>query len=475
MFHPLHNLSRLAACSLAAGALLASGAHAGAVLCVDDDAPAGGDGLTWPTACQYLQDALAIAANPANGIAEIRVAQGVYTPDCEAPNVGCAGDCLGAHGGLGCPDADCEAAVCAVLPACCDIAWDATCVTLAFDLCDDIRAATFQLINGVAIRGGYAGLGAPEPDERDILSYETVLSGDLLADDDTGGSNAENAYHVVTGSGTDGTAVIDGFTITAGNANGPGYPEFDNDGGGMLSDTGSATVANCTFQDNWASFGAGMFIIYGAPTLSDCSFLDNVAGSSGGGMSIYGAGGSITGCVFTGNAATNYGGAMENLGSNPSISDCDFVGNSALIGGAISNAIDASPTLVNCLFDANTGTNGGGGMSNEGDGIPVLTNCTFEGNITSGNGGGMLNTNASSPTLTECAFRNNAAEVTGGGMYNYLSSPDITVCTFDGNNALAGGGLYNFESSPTITNCQFTNNTTHSNGVGGGMVNSTNC
>jgi acetyl-CoA C-acetyltransferase len=49
--------------------------------------------------------------------------------------------------------------------------------------------------------------------------YETVLSGDLLGDDGQGfANNKENSYHIVTGSGTNDTAALDGFTITAGNA-----------------------------------------------------------------------------------------------------------------------------------------------------------------------------------------------------------------------------------------------------------------
>ena len=35
----------------------------------------------------------------------------------------------------------------------------------------------------------------------------TILSGDLNGDDDTGGDNSENSYHVVTADGTDETAV----------------------------------------------------------------------------------------------------------------------------------------------------------------------------------------------------------------------------------------------------------------------------
>jgi hypothetical protein len=85
-------------------------------------------GQTWRTACRFLQDALAIADNPANGITEIRVAQGAYRPDRSEATPGGSGD----------------------------------------------RNATFHLLNNIALRGGYLGLGAAEgqdPDQRDINQY----------------------------------------------------------------------------------------------------------------------------------------------------------------------------------------------------------------------------------------------------------------------------------------------------------------
>ena len=45
------------------------------------DAPAGGNGTTWPTAYKYLQDALATARASGGTITEIRVAKGTYKPD----------------------------------------------------------------------------------------------------------------------------------------------------------------------------------------------------------------------------------------------------------------------------------------------------------------------------------------------------------------------------------------------------------
>ncbi len=158
----------------AAVVVLSSAAQAGAVLYVDDDAPPAGDGAGWGTAYRFLADALADASG--GGISEIRVGQGTYQPDRDELNPGGTAD----------------------------------------------REATFQLLNGVALMGGYAGFGAKDPDDRDTELYETILSGDLLGNDGPGEfeDNDENSYHVTTGSGTDETAGLDGFTITAGNANG---------------------------------------------------------------------------------------------------------------------------------------------------------------------------------------------------------------------------------------------------------------
>ena len=45
------------------------------------------------------------------------------------------GNCIEAHGGLGCEQLECEAAICAIDPFCCDIAWDGICASEALDIC----------------------------------------------------------------------------------------------------------------------------------------------------------------------------------------------------------------------------------------------------------------------------------------------------------------------------------------------------
>lgn len=48
---------------------------------VDDDAAPGGDGLSWATAYDTIEDALDELPVATPPVTEIRVAQGVYTPD----------------------------------------------------------------------------------------------------------------------------------------------------------------------------------------------------------------------------------------------------------------------------------------------------------------------------------------------------------------------------------------------------------
>jgi hypothetical protein len=212
------------------------------VVYVDRDATGANNGSSWANAYKYLQDALmfAVAGD------EIRVAQGVYKPDAfvlsRRPNLG--------------------------------------------------RAETFQLKNGVTLKGGYAGFREPDPNARDTELYETVLTGDRdgndvdilhaerLIDEPT---RAENSYHVVTGCGTDADAVLDGFTVTAGNANEP-WPGPNRHGGGMDNDFGSPTVTNCVFIGNSArGDGGGLHQCNGV--IKNNFIIGNVSKGHGAGLS----------------------------------------------------------------------------------------------------------------------------------------------------------------------------------------------
>jgi len=222
----------------------------GKTIYVDDDATGTNDGTSWENAYMLLQDALA-DANSIEKPVEIRVAQGIYKPD------------QGANQILG------------------------------------NREATFQLINGVTIKGGYAGLIEADPNVKDITSYRTILSGDLNSDDIQIAdpcdlydepTRIENSYNIITAFKADETTVLDGFVITGGNAKGPvlhnEYPdEFRLQfGGGMYNKEGDPTLFNCTFTENSASDGGGLCNSGGNPILTNCVFNANFAKSNGGGM-----------------------------------------------------------------------------------------------------------------------------------------------------------------------------------------------
>ena len=334
---------------------------------VDDDANGLNDGSSWVNAFNDLQDALAVALSGD----EIRVAEGIYKPDEDTAHPSGTGN----------------------------------------------RSATFQLRNRVTIKGGYAGFGEPDPNARDIDAHETILSGDLMGNDDDPGYNTrdENSYHVVTSSSTNATAVLDGCTITAGVA----FHVGPNDrGGGIYNSQGNPTILNCTFRANSATSGGGMHTYRENPTLSNCT--------------------------FSGNWAT-YGGGISILDSSPRLNNCIFTGNLAIRedGGGIKNN-NSSPVLINCLFITNSANKKGGAVHNDGASHPTLVNCTFTKNSATWGGGGIFNYSGSRPTLTNCILWANSGQVNGG-------TPVINYSCIQGwTGALGGTG--NINSDPLFLN-----------------------
>lgn len=266
------------------------------VLFVDDDAVPPGSGASWSEAYPNLNDAFAMADLCPN-VTEIWVAEGTYQP----------------------------------LP-------------------DNGRSATFTLRNGLSLYGGFEG-NETSPTERKPGINLTVLSGEI-----GDATQVDNLYHVVTGSGTDSTAVLDGFVVTLGAANGS-YP--DDRGGGMYNVSGSPTVMNVIFEDNSASFGGAMSNFIG----SDITLVN---------------------IVFDGNTAMNSGGAVSNTVSAPVFTNATFHNNSASSGGAMYNN-NSSPTIVNTIFfgdDATTHDE----VYNTGTSAPVISYSLVEGS--GGSGGG---------------------------------------------------------------------------------------
>jgi len=334
---------------------------AGRIIYVDDDSTGANNGSSWVDAYNYLQDALADASISEKPV-EICVAQGNYKPDQGANQT--TGD----------------------------------------------REATFQLISGVTLTGGYAGLGffdvndvAIDPNTRHIDAFKTILSGDLNGDDmevsepgnlPTDPNHAENCYHVVTGSRTDPNAVLDGFVITGGMANGAPLPLFQRDGGGVYNLLGSPTFRNCRFLRNMANDGGAVENRSASPVFMNCIFTGNEA---------------VPMTLTMGQAPpiidASFGGGVHNTGSsNPVFINCAFWGNRAEHGGAISVWENSSSTLYNCTLSGNMADFGG-----------AIYNCSYS---------------PATTTITDSILWGNEAEINEDEILNCMSRSSTTIVSY---------------------------------------------
>ena len=392
------------------------GEAGGGVLFVDDDAPANGDGLSWDTAYRFLQDALVFTSDPANGVAEIRVAQGTYEPDRDEANPDGTGD----------------------------------------------REATINLVNNLTLAGGYAGLGAEDPDVRDVELYETILSGEIGDEGDL----EDNSWHVATAEETNSSAVLSGFTVTAGYAAGNDLDLAESNGGGLYVVDASPIIVATTFLQNSAPStasshggrGGGAYVASGAPVFDNCTFDDNFAHEGGGGAGSVGAP-MFRDCVFIANGASasrfGIGGGLLSEGGTAHLLSCHFEDNFAGGAGGAINARDTDLVMESSSFIANEASDGGA-LDVEG-GSARIVQCTFEANETdnSGTGGAVYVDNVQSLVL-DCLFTNNSA-VRGGGMF-FTGEIQIVNCWFEGNVATDEGGALAAYGSMTLYGCVFLHN-----------------
>jgi len=306
------------------------------------------------------------------------------------------------------------------------------------------RNVTFRLRNNTGIYGGYPNGGG---DSADPTLHETILSGDIGA----AGLVDDNSVHVVTGSGTNPTAVLDGFTIRDGNASAISF------GAAVYIDAGSPRLQHLLITANVATAGGGMHFINASPSLNHVTFAANRA-LLGGGLSLDGGSPSLTDVIFSRNHAPysgGVGGGMHAGTATPLLNRVTFTENDAEIGGGMYSEGDAR--LQQVTFENNHAYSNGGGLYIW-SGSPILTNITFRGNSAAGNGGGIYSMNGvpaenSVPRFTNLLLVNNSA-YEGAGMMNYLGGDaHIFNATIAGNIATSGGSVMSsVNSSPVFTN-----------------------
>ncbi|MFH2094744.1 MAG: right-handed parallel beta-helix repeat-containing protein [Bacteroidota bacterium] len=269
------------------------------------------------------------------------------------------------------------------------------------------RNAFIELKQAVFMYGGFNGTET-DTSQRDFVANVTIISGDI----GTPGDISDNAYHVII---PQSGCIMDGFTVTGGNANGETYARL---GGGMYLDGVSPTIRNCIFTGNHAEDGGAIYIFHDSKP-------------------------DILHCIFDQNSALLGGAVVCRVGGAANITFCDFTGNfSEWRGGAVHidyGAYSSSPVTI--------------------------TNCTFTNNSTNGNGGGIYTDDLASQyqgtyiTVDNCQFTGNTAAFRGGGISNFNENIFITIsdCDFTSNTAGAGGNAIanDYKVNATISNCTF--------------------
>ena len=438
-----------------------SDAQGGTIYYVNASATGANTGITWTNAFTNLQSALAIAG-PGS---EIWVAAGTYYP---------------------------------ITPV------NPTNVTASE------RSVSFQLLNGVAIFGGFIG-SETRRDQRDLVANVTILSGDIDRNDTPDfGNITSNSRAVVIGSGTDATAILDGFVITGGYGN-----DFGDIGGGVFNASGSPTLRSIAIEGNQASSGGGIANSQGSnPTIIDANIAGNVAFDDGGG--VYNEGNSnpsFTNVRINGNRSREQnaggGGGVYNINSSPSFTNAEIRGNSVInVGGGVFNAENSSPSFTNVTIAENQAFfESGAGVYNFDSDSPSFTNVTIENNqgsgvyhlgggtatytdvtISNNQGTGVINLGGSPSFLNTTIADNRDAGLSntntnmrfvGGtisgnqdsGVYNETSTSVFIDATISGNRAPnLGGGVHNDDEGNAIfINVTIADN--ESGGIGGGMYN----
>ena len=224
------------------------------------------------------------------------------------------------------------------------------------------RTIYFEIPTNVKVYGGFAGT-ENALSERNFTANVSILSGDI----GTQNLAIDNSYQVVVLSGSSNNTLVDGFTITNGNANfdpkinsypavnSPSAPaqsgaSIETGRGILVSNAGNSIIAHCSIIANTAIFGSSIFCVDGStPTINECIISNN---ESTFGSAMYAQNAShftMNNVLIVANKGVGY--VYNNL-SNPILTNCTIASNGGY-SGAIFNS-QSQPTVKNSIIWGNT-------------------------------------------------------------------------------------------------------------------------
>ncbi|MEZ4918703.1 MAG: T9SS type A sorting domain-containing protein [Saprospiraceae bacterium] len=366
------------------------------------------------------------------------------------------------------------------------------------------RNNSFEIPSQVRVFGGFTGVET-NPSQRDFTLGETILDGNI----GDLNSASDNSYHVVVIKDGNQGALLDGFIIKNGFANGNGT---NNRGGGIWihtsnqPDSSYATISNCTFLENYAARGACCAITGFNGKLPVTQFRNSVFQNStaqynGGGVFIDGHTLPNNSIVFDScsiikcksNIENGGGMALENFGGTLIIQNCLFEKDSTQIGfegGGLNLKVadmDVSVQLKNSTFrDCYSAIGGGAAIQDYGFFLNPkfldvdIDQCRFEQNYSSNEAGGLLirsgYENTCNINILESEFIGNRSHVEGAAVFIYNTdngslNVQVSNSRFRWNRGIyvPGGGAISIRSSGNgdATNDVSVVNTIFSNNRGG--------
>jgi hypothetical protein len=397
------------------------------------------DGSSWVNAFTTLEDAF---QNITSSTIDIRVAQGIYKPSTS---------------GLA-----------------------------------DSKKATFLIPTNAKIYGGFNGTETTLT-QRDPKTNITILSGDLNDNDNSSivynnGLRGDNVFHVITLKGSLAGIVIDGFTISGGNANGSysytsGANSYDDTrGGAICAITDNATnysiyaeFKNCILEKNTGS-DVGVYSqftllsnSYISVNFESCIFRNNQSSGSFSNIFLQGRGSNtlnqrvssyFTNCLFHNNVSngtsnqgascivtyqnTTAGGSYTTAYSG--ITNCTFTNNTGPSGHAVSVIYGSNTTIVNSILYNNGNTTPLYVFPSSGSIMPSGFNNIIQGGTLGGTNLDPLFVSSSDFQLTSTSPAINA------GNNSYLGA---VATDLNGNARVVNGtvdlGAYEFDAALTST------------------------
>lgn len=297
------------------------------------------------------------------------------------------------------------------------------------------RTRSLVIPKGVKLYGGFPS-GATDATgmaQRNWEANPTFLSGDFNEDDNDFDNMDENAYHVLVLINADESTVIDGFTISGGNANGSEFVYVNQVG--INSSNGGGIHAVYYESSETGSLKS-------SPSLKNIVIENNKAANYGAGFYNYTHMGEANPTIENAIIRNNKVGYIE--GEN-------YYGQGA---GIYNNAVTkASPVLTNVIISGNDAESMGGGFlcySERNICAPVLTNVLISGN-NAYDAGGMIcySLDNVTPVLTNVTIVGNKADDEGGGLTCYsitgrngIAAPEIQNSVIWGNKAEKGPNIY---------------------------------